>query len=147
MQMAGEPTLSPNHDKIVEPSAPGYPDLTGENAASPENDVVPDLDQIINHRAWTDHGVGPRPPIDRGVGAYVHIIADHDSSELRDFDRTRWVGRETEPFLTDPHARVQHDSRSDYAMTECDISANSAVVADFYPGGDYCVRPDPAALP
>src|SRR5690348_11340007 len=30
-------------------------------------------------------------------------------------------------------------------MTECDIRTNSAVVANFYPVGDYRVRPDPAA--
>ena len=93
--MAGEPTLTPDHDKVLEPGAPRDPDLTGEDAASPESDVVPDLYQIINHRTWTDHGVGPRPAIDRGVGADVHIIADQDPPELRDFNRTRRIGRET----------------------------------------------------
>jgi hypothetical protein len=147
MQMAGEPTLTPDHDKILKPRAPRDPDLTGENAASPENDVVPDLHQIINHRASANHGVGSGSSIDRGVGADVHIIANQDPAELGDFDRTRPVRRETEPVLADPYAWVQYDARANHAMTECDIGANPTVVANFYSGADYCVWPDPAPPP
>jgi hypothetical protein len=76
MQMAGEPALSSDHDKIVEPSTPGNPYLTSQNTTSPESDVVPDLHQIINHRAWPNHGIGTRPSIDCSVGADVHIVAN-----------------------------------------------------------------------
>ena len=51
MQMAGKPALPADHDKIAEPRAAGDADLTGQDAAPPEHHIVPDLHQIINHRA------------------------------------------------------------------------------------------------
>ena len=75
-QMTGEPCLSPDHDKIIEPGASRDADLTGQDATTTENDVVPDLHQIINHRARADHRVVPGAAIDRGIGADIDIVAD-----------------------------------------------------------------------
>ena len=105
VKMAGEPGLPSHHDKIAEPGAARDADLTGQNAAATENDIVPDLHQIINHRARADHGIVSGAAVDRRVGADIDIVADDDPPELRDLDRAARIGREAEPGLADPHAR------------------------------------------
>src|SRR5439155_3984043 len=78
MEMAGEPALTSDHDEVVECCAPRDAYLPGENAAPAENDVVPDLYQIINHRTRADHGIATGSAVDRGVRADVYIVADHN---------------------------------------------------------------------
>src|SRR5260370_337801 len=73
MKMAGEPALPTDHDEIIELCAPGNTDLTGEDAAPPENDVVPDLHQIINHRTRADHCIATGPSLDRRIRSNVHV--------------------------------------------------------------------------
>ena len=107
--MAGETSLPSDHDKIVELCTSGNSDLTGKNAAPPEDDVVPDLDQIINHRAGADNRVIPGSPIDRRIGADIDIVANDDPSELWDFDRHICIGSEAEPRLANADPRV-HDN-------------------------------------
>jgi len=107
--MASESGLSSDHDKIADLCAAGNPDLSGQDAAPAENDIVPDLHQIIDHRARTDHGVVSRPAVDRRVGADIHIIADDHPPELRDLDRPLGVRREPESGLADPHTGMQRN--------------------------------------
>mgnify|MGYP001552958627 CR=1 FL=1 len=76
--MAGKPALAADHDKIAEFGAARNAHLTGENAAAAENDVVPDLNQIINHRAGADHRIVARAAIDRRIGADIDIVAYDD---------------------------------------------------------------------
>ena len=107
--MSGEAALASNHDEIVEFRASRDADLTGENAAATENNVVPDLDQVINHRAGTDDRIVPGSTINRGIGADIDIISDQDPPKLRDFYRAFGVRRKPEPGLADSHPRMQHD--------------------------------------
>ena len=86
-QVAGEPGLPSHHDKIAEPGAARDADLAGQDAAAAEHDIVPDLHQIIDHRARADDRVMPRAAVDRRIGADIDIVADHDPPELRDLDR------------------------------------------------------------
>ena len=147
VQMAGEPALPADHDKVIEPRAPGDADLTGKDATPTENHVVPDLHQIINHRAWADHSIVPGSAIYSGVRADVDIVADHDPAELRDLDRSDRIGREAEPVLADPHSRVQHDARSYQTMAQRHIGADPAIIADLDAGGDDAIGAHPAAMP
>src|SRR5215472_6942417 len=137
--MPGEPALPADHDVVVEPRAPRDADLPRQDAASAEHHVVPDLHQIINHRAGADHGVVSRSPVYRGIGADVDIVADHHAPELRYFDRSFLVRSKSKPVLADPHSRMQYDARADHAMAQRHISSNSTVVADLYPRGNYRV--------
>jgi hypothetical protein len=145
--MAGETSLPSDHDKIIEPCTSGDAGLTGENAAPPENDVVPNLDQIINHRAGPDNGVIPGSPIDRRIGADIDIVANDDPSELRDFDRHICIGSEAEPRLADANSWVDDNPRAEQTMAERDISPDAAVVAGLDRGSNNRVGADAAPSP
>src|SRR4051812_42986307 len=129
--MTGKPGLSARHDKIAEPRAARDPDLPRQDAAAADRDIMPDLDQIIDHRSRTDHRVVPGAAVDRRVGADIDIIADDDAPELRDLDRPVRIGSEAEPGLTDAHAGMQHDTGADQAMAQRYIGADPALVAEF----------------
>src|SRR5439155_9777140 len=143
--MAGKPGLSSDHDKIANLCAAGNPNLSGHDATPAKNDIVPDLHQIIDHRARTDHGVVSGAAIDRRVGADIDIIADDHPPELRDLDRPPGVRREPESGLADAHTGMQHDARADHAMAERHIGVDPTIVADFDPDADHRVGPDLAA--
>src|SRR5262249_37837132 len=140
--MTGKPALTSDHDEIVKPGAPGDADLTCEDTTAANHDVVPDLDQIINYRARTDHGVVSGAAVDRRIGADIDIVPDQHTPQLWDLDRRLRVRSESEPVLADPNARMQHDPRADQAMAQCHVRPDAAIVADFDTGGDDGIRPD-----
>jgi hypothetical protein len=147
VQMAGKPSLASDHNEIIKPRASRDADLPGKNAAATEDDVVPDLNQVINHRAGPDNRIVPRSPVDRSISADVNIVADQNAPELWDFDRCFRVGSEPEPLLTDTHPCVQHNPRADQTMGEGYISSDPAILADLDPGGDDRIGSDLASPP
>src|SRR5258708_3510321 len=114
--MAGETGLPSDHDEIADLGAAGNTGLSGQDATPTENDIVPDLHQIIDHCAGPNHRIMSRTAIDRRVGADIDIVADHDPPKLRDLDWPLRVRRKAEAGLADAHPRVEHDARTDQAM-------------------------------
>ena len=47
-----------------------------------DHDVVGDLHQVVDLGALADHRVRQRAPVDRGVGADLHVVADDDAADL-----------------------------------------------------------------
>src|SRR5437588_5751059 len=140
--MPAQANLPARHYRIAQLGAARYADQASQNRPAAEHDIVPDLHQIIDHRAGSDHGVVSRAAIDRRIGADIDVIADDDPPELRHLDRARGVHCEAEAGLTDAHAGVQHDAGADQAMAERYIGADAAILAQFDAGGDDRVRPD-----
>src|SRR5690606_41929118 len=66
-----------------EPGRTGDADLRNHDAAAPQPDVVPDLHQIINHAAGSDHGIGRASTIYGRISADLAIVADQHPPELR----------------------------------------------------------------
>src|SRR6185312_8290496 len=116
-----------------------------ENIAAPDPHIVTDLDEIIDHRAGTDHRIVPGTAVDRRVGADIDIVADHHPAELRYLDRSDRIGSEAESGLADPHAWMQHHPRTDEAVTQRHIGRDAAVVAELDRGADHRIRPNRAA--
>jgi hypothetical protein len=75
---------------------------------------VPDLNEIINHRARANHRIRAGAAVDRRVGADLDIVADDDASELRQLDRDRRIGRKAEPGLTDANSGMDDDARAEF---------------------------------
>src|SRR5439155_24199182 len=144
-QMAGETGLPSYHDKIAEFGAAGDPDLSGQDAAPAEHDIVPDLYQIIDHRAGPDHLIVSRAAIDRRVGADINVVADNDPPELRDFNRPLSVGCKAEAGLANLYPGVEHDARADQAMAQRHIGADPAILSELDRGADHRVGADLAA--
>jgi hypothetical protein len=138
--------LAADHDEVVELGATRDSDLCHDHAATTKGDVVPDLDEIINHRPVADHRIGPGAPVDRRIGADLDIIANENATDSRHLDVARRIGRETEPVLPDADARVDRDPRPDQAMAERDVGADPRALPDDNAVIDHGIGPDPAIV-
>ena len=78
-----EAALAADHDEIAEPRAAGNADLRDQHAAAADLHVVPDLHEIINHRARRRSPCrGPAPRSIVRVGADLDIVADDDAAQV-----------------------------------------------------------------
>ena len=68
-------------------------------------DVVPDLHEIINFRAFPDDRILKGPAIDAAVGADFHVVLDDHPADLRHLEVALAAHGEAEAVLADPHAR------------------------------------------
>ena len=92
--------------------------------------VLPEMNQIVDHGARADHGVGAGAAVDRAVGPDLDIVADDDAAKLRHFDEAIGIGGKSEPVLTDARAGIVPHPRADQAMAEARIGANPHIVAE-----------------
>ncbi len=127
---------------------PDMPDLRHQHAIAADLNVVPDLDQIVDHGAGADDGIRAGTAVERGVGANFHIVADDDAAQLRHFDEAIGIGRKTETVLSDTHAGIEPDARTDNGVADRDLGAHPRVVAertcstDYAAGTDQCATTD-----
>ena len=116
--------------------------LRHDNAMPSDDDVVPDLDEIINFRAFSDNRISKGTAVDRRVGSDLHIVLHHDPADLWDFHVSFAAHGEAKAILADGHARVQDDSVSDQSMgdgcvgSDITVPANVNPVPDDRAGGD-----------
>jgi hypothetical protein len=71
--------------EISQYDASGNPNLTGNHAMASDSRVVADLNQIINFRPFTNHGIPERSAINSGIRADLDAILNQDTAKLRDF--------------------------------------------------------------
>ena len=98
-----------------------------------------DLDLIVHFRAALHNGVGDRRPIDAGSGADLHVVADDDPADLRNFYvlAVRAAGDNAEAVCPQNRTAMDKAPRADFrAALENGHRLKHAVVADFR------VRPD-----
>ena len=81
---------------------PTWPTIT---QCRPMIDVVPDLHEIINFRAFADHRILERAAVDAAVGADLHVVLDDHPADLRHLEVAPGAHGEAEAVLADPHAR------------------------------------------
>src|SRR5262249_19654191 len=122
-QVTGKPALPADHDEVAELGASRYPDLRHDDATPADRHVVPDLDQIINHRTVADDRVRPGAAVDRRIGADLDIIADDDAAELRHAHMAGRIGREAEAVLADARAWKDRRPRADDGVADGDVGA------------------------
>src|SRR5205814_7861914 len=146
-QTPREAALPSRHNKVAKLRAAGYPDLTGQDATPAKHDIVPDLDQIIDHCARPDHGIAPGATVDCRVGADIDIVADDDPPELGDLNRPFPVWRKTKAGLPDANAGMEHDASADEAVAQRHMGADPAVIAKLNGPADNRVGADLAACP
>src|ERR1700674_5163496 len=72
--MASHSCLAADADEILKDRRPGNAYLCHNDTAPAKEDVVPDLHQIIETRASADHRVSHRSPVNRRIGANLHIV-------------------------------------------------------------------------
>src|ERR1700728_562623 len=98
--MIGETHLAAHHDEIPHARTAGYAGLPGNQAVSPDADVVRDLHEIVDLGALADDSVPGRAAVDRRVGADFHVVLNDDAAGLRDFLMAARTGEIAEAILT-----------------------------------------------
>ncbi len=68
------------------------------------DDVVPDLHEIINFRALADDRVFKGATVNARIGSDLDVILNNDATDLGDLEMTLRAHSETEPVLADAHA-------------------------------------------
>src|SRR5262245_50611431 len=103
-EMVREADLPSGDDAAAEPTRAGDADLRHDDRVLTDLDVVADLHEVVDLRAATDDGPAQHGAVDRGVGADVHVVLDHDDADLRDLAMPGTVEGVAEPVATDDGA-------------------------------------------
>src|SRR5262249_39547186 len=114
--------------------------MAGDDAMPPDHDVVPDLHEIINFRAFADHGVVQSSAVDAAVGADLHVVPDDHAADLGHLQMAAGAHGKAEPVLADPRASMQHHPVADERVRHTGTGPHVAVAADGYPVADQCAR-------
>jgi hypothetical protein len=143
--MPRQTCLATDHDIVFQDRGAGNPGLRHDNTPTAETDVVPNLYQIVETRAGTDHRVVQRPTVDRAVGPYLHVMSQHHAAKLRHADEAGGRDREAEAILADPRPGIDLDPIAEQGMAEADMRADTAIHAQHHAVADYRRGTDPAA--
>src|SRR5690349_9640843 len=99
--MTGHGRLATHLHEILQDRRTGNANLRHNHATAAELNIMADLHQVIDARAGTHDGVAGRSPVDRGVGADLHIIFHDHTAELWDTEEAGLRCGKAEAFLTD----------------------------------------------
>ena len=141
-QVAGDAHLPRQHDVVLDRRAAGDADLRGQQRPAPDRDAVRDLHEVVDLRARADARLADRGPIDRRVGADLHVVLDDQVGVLRDLG-VRAVGPldEAEAVAAEDGAVLHDDAvAEDDALADRDVRVQHAVLADPRARADDDVR-------
>ena len=112
----------------------------------PMTHVVSDLHQVVDLDPFLDPGASKACPIDRRVGADLHIVIDLDDADLRHFLVSARGHFKTEAVRADHGATVNNDAFADPgAFTNRDVGIDQGPRADRRLVPNIAVRTDPRA--
>src|SRR5262249_1337549 len=69
---------------LAELGAPRDPCLRGDRGIVSDDDIMPDLNEIVKLDAAADARLAEGRPVDRTVGADLDVVLDDDNAALRD---------------------------------------------------------------
>ena len=124
------PDLAADDDEIPELGRAGDADLGDDDAMAPDDDVVPDLHEIINFGALADDRVLKGAAIDGRIGADLDVVLDDDAADLRHLEVAAAAHGEAEAVLADAHARMDDDAVADQGVGDASPGPDVAVAAD-----------------
>ena len=116
---------------FANPGTSGNADHSGHGAVVTYLDVVANLDQIIQFHAIANNSAVQRSPIDGGVGANFHIIAQGYTTQLRN--------AMPHAFFVSEAKTIRTDNRTTENMAAL---PNHHIVGQGYPGAEYGMIPD-----
>ena len=141
--------LSSHDDVVFDDDASGKARLSCNDDVSSDSTAMPDVHQVVEFRALSDHGLFERRPVNAAIGAYFHIIADFDSSCLRELLIVIVFKSEAETVGADYRTRVHRDAVADGdIMRNCNpridlaVGSQARAFADRYLGRNLGIRAD-----
>src|SRR5262249_30131403 len=80
--------------------------LRDHHAVAANDDIVPDLNEVIDLSSFADDRVLECAPVDRGVGPYLHVVLDDHPPNLRHLQVAARTHGEAEAILPDACTRM-----------------------------------------
>jgi len=102
----------------------------------PDNDVVPDLHQIINFGSQADGSILKRSSVDGRIGADLRIIRDQEAANLRNLKVALATHRKAEAVPANTHTGVPDYPIPEKGMIHCRLRANVTVAPDHHPAAE-----------
>ena len=110
-QVSGDSRLGHHDTSALDHGAARDPGLRDDHHVLADLTVVSDVHEVVDLRAPADPGVTQRSPVDRGVGPDVHVVLDHDSSDVVDpLEPPRLVADVAEALGTHYRPRRESDA-------------------------------------
>src|SRR5206468_1076603 len=124
----------------------GEPDLSHDDRVLADLDVVTDLDEVVDLGPAADDRPAEHGAIDRRVGADVHVVLDHDGTDLRDLAMAAAVEDVAESVAADDGAGLDdHTAPEPHPFAQNDARMEHRLLAhlDERPDIDERMHPDP----
>ena len=121
--------------------------MSAQQAAASDDDVVPNLHQIVHLCAIADARIAPRAAVDARVGAQLDVVAKHHAPLLRLLGQLSccWVDREAEAVRANLHAVVQRAARAHSCVRDGDAVAHLRALAEHDARPNHAARAHAAA--
>src|SRR5690606_1237983 len=127
LDVASRAGLTAHHHEVTELRRASNRHLRNQNAIAADDDVVPDLDEIINFRTRPDAGILKGAAVDGGIGPDLDIVSDQNTAYLRHFQMSPRPHGEAEAILSDADTSVQNDTLPQDGMADGSARADEAV--------------------
>src|SRR5881628_1917671 len=145
-QVVREPDLARRDDAAAEVARARDPDLSHDDRVLADLDVVTDLDEVVDLGPAADDRPAEHGAIDRRVGADVHVVLDHDGTDLRDLAMAAAVEDVAESVAADDGAGLDdHTAPEPHPFAQNDARMEHRLLAhlDERPDIDERMHPDP----
>jgi len=113
LQMAKNARTTANRAAPADLGAASHARASGHGSVVADPDVMADLYLIVELDSIADDGIGQCATINRGVCADFHVVSDHDTASLRNFDPLFAVSRKAKPISANDNAGVKDAARAD----------------------------------
>src|SRR5437667_10698680 len=147
------PNLSGQHRAVPDDDTPGDTALGHDHDPPPNGDVVGHLHEIVNFRAGANAGLAERRPVDCRVGADLHIVFNHHTTDMRNLHVLARTDRIAETIAANHRTAVQDDPPADlgaivhgHAGIDDGALANGHLATQHAPGHDGHAVADPRPL-
>jgi len=118
----------------------------GNRRMGADTHVVGHLDLVVELHPVLDHGIVERTTIHGGIGADLHVVADHHAPDLRHLDPASFVHRNPEAVGADDYAGMEDNAVADHAFAvDSDVGIKPRSAADDSPVADEAAGADHAA--
>ena len=140
--MIGDRHLAADHHAVAQSDAASHPRLACDNAVAADDNVVGNLYEVVDFRAFADHGVTTAAPVNSCASADLNIVVNNYAAELRYFRSPASARDIAESILPNSATGMDDHVVADDGMNDRGTMPNGAIAANANVRSDNSGRPD-----
>ena len=129
-QMAGNPHLPSNRNRVFQLCTASYSGLGNENTIAPQTNVVPDLHQIIDPATSANNGIGAASPIHRRISTNFNMVFYHDTSKLRHGQKLCLIVSKSKTCFAYSYTRIKTDAVTHNTIKNRHQGTNMTIISN-----------------